>query len=770
VKVIDHLIKSIRASANHNPEAEIKPDCILWTDKDRQWENAIKRIMPELPELLILGEYYPLERKGPAIWLRTVIGGFIEEYSLPYGRVPVLYLPGVSRQDLRAVEQCPDELKPLAELQYRGVIWSQVNARDWTILAYLKTKQGGIGLNVNQDVATLQAMQRAVIKLLDEDIENLKTDYLDKDYFNSLISGVDTVKDILLWLSDQEAFRAGRTNEEWQAFLEICKSKYKFNPEQDGIFAATEKFGGQDKSWQIVWDRFCEAPEKYQAIPDILRKTIMPLIGNRNRFPQWNEEQETVLRKELLKISGMTEQSAREEILRLENEHAERRKSVWAELGEAPLAIALEWISEIATKTSSVTVGDFAEVAKAQDKWGWQVDYAAISTLASVEKQEDIAAVISALRSLYLPWLDINARELQNAIKENGYPPVFESRAYKQGDCVCFIDGLRFDLSKRLSEIFKENGFDIQEEILWAPLPTVTATCKPALMSLEEEITGDDLNQDFIPIIRDNAQPATSAKLYNLMEDKGWSILADDKLALTDQKGWYEFGRIDEEGHKIGWRIASQVEKYLREVRERVQDLFKAGWKTVRIVSDHGWLLMPGGLPKISLPKSLTESKWGRCAVIKPGALYDGTLYPWFWNEGVNFGLADGVNCYRKGIEYTHGGISLQECLMLQLTLTEKNYGQIKSDLLITEIQWKGMRCKIAVDGDNKGVKADIRLKPMLPETSIVMNIKDINENGLGSLIVDEDSYEGRRAYIVLLDKNNSVICQSTTNVGGGDN
>ena len=67
------------------------------------------------------------------------------------GRVPVLYLPGYSRQDLRAVESCPEPIKLLAELQYRGVIWSQINAKDWTILAYLKSEQGGLGLDVALD-------------------------------------------------------------------------------------------------------------------------------------------------------------------------------------------------------------------------------------------------------------------------------------------------------------------------------------------------------------------------------------------------------------------------------------------------------------------------------------------------------------------------------------------------------------------------------------------------------------------------------------------
>jgi hypothetical protein len=46
-------------------------------------------------------------------------------------------MPHVSRQTLRAVEECPDALKPLVELQYRGVVWTQKNGKDWTLEAFL---------------------------------------------------------------------------------------------------------------------------------------------------------------------------------------------------------------------------------------------------------------------------------------------------------------------------------------------------------------------------------------------------------------------------------------------------------------------------------------------------------------------------------------------------------------------------------------------------------------------------------------------------------
>jgi hypothetical protein len=54
---------------------------------------------------------------------------------------------------LRATEECPDELKPLAELQYRGVFWSQVNGKDWTITAFLQTNHGGLQLKIAKDQA-----------------------------------------------------------------------------------------------------------------------------------------------------------------------------------------------------------------------------------------------------------------------------------------------------------------------------------------------------------------------------------------------------------------------------------------------------------------------------------------------------------------------------------------------------------------------------------------------------------------------------------------
>ena len=109
MKIIDSLIKAIRSAAIFNPEIQVAPACILWPDRDRQWEPVIPILQVELPELWVLGDYAPDKQTGPAIWLRCMIA---EKTEIPATKPPVaiLYLPGVSRQDLRAVENCPDYL------------------------------------------------------------------------------------------------------------------------------------------------------------------------------------------------------------------------------------------------------------------------------------------------------------------------------------------------------------------------------------------------------------------------------------------------------------------------------------------------------------------------------------------------------------------------------------------------------------------------------------------------------------------------------------
>ncbi|MCF6266293.1 MAG: BREX-1 system phosphatase PglZ type B [Desulfuromusa sp.] len=774
VLVINKLSRSILSASVFNPEVQVAPACILWPDHDRQWEAVIPLLQAELSELFVLGDYAPEKQIGPAIWLRCVIAGQIEGINLPADRTPIIYLPGVSRQDLRAVEACPDRLKPLAELQYRGTIWSQINAKDWTILAFLKSDQGGLGLDVAQDNATKNAMQLALHRLLDEEITLLRGKRLDKNFFNTLLTGGDPVRDLLQWLDQGDRFKDNREVNEWQAFADVCKTQFAFDPENDGQLVGGAKLAGHDGPWKAVWDRYCEAPKRYPQISSLLRKCQTPafdLFTNAETaggWPQWNDEQEASLRNDLLALGKLPSHEARNKIIELEKIHADRRELVWAELGEAPLARALESLALLAETTrQSLAAGTLADMAAGYRSQGWQADDALLSALAQVENEQDLAIISSTIRSLYLPWAEESACYLQEIWKN--YPPM-KVHGLDSGptpDCVVFVDGLRFDCARRLMSLLEQQGLTVDAVERWAALPSVTGTGKPAVAPLIRENVIAEEPEPY------NFAPLTPHQFKKSLNNNGWNILGKKEVvpapdSLDPARLWVECGDLDHEGHDRGWKLARQMDLLLREIQERITVLVEAGWSKIRIVTDHGWLLLPGGLPKTDLPSSVAETKWGRCAVIKPGASSSGLEIPWHWNPNQHFALADGISCFRNGEEYTHGGISLQECLTLELTVTGNQESCSSSVVSITDVVWKGLRCTIAVADNFAGLSLDIRMQPGNPDSSVVVGVKTLKENGTASVVVEDEELEGSAATLVLIDGNGKLVAQAATVIGGG--
>src|SRR5207244_3103588 len=142
-------------------------------------------------------------------------------------------------------------------------------------------------------------------------------------------------------------------------------------------------------------------------------------------------------------------------------------------------------------------------------------------------------------------------------------------------------------------------------------------------------------SDEFTPIIIKTEQLVNAARLRERMTGLGIEILDPEELRIpagTPGGGWSETGRLDELGHKLGIGLASQVNKDLERIVDRVNGLLGSGWRRVRVVTDHGWLLLPGGLPKIELPAYLVATKWARCATIKGEATPAIPIYPWYWN------------------------------------------------------------------------------------------------------------------------------------------
>jgi len=779
MRVLDHLLQAVREAAVFNPEVQVAPACILWPDKECQWQAVIPRLQGELAELLVLGDYAPENRTGPAIWLRCVIADKAPDVNLPTDRVPIFYLPGVSRQDLRAIEDCPERLKPLAELQYRGAIWSQANAKDWTIMAFLKSDQGGMGLDVAQDKDAKSAMQLALYRLLDEELELLKGKRLDQDYFNTLLTGGDPVRDLLQWLNQGEAFQTARGEHEWRAFVEVCKSRLAFNPQTRGVLAGANKLALREGPWQAVWERYSEAPKRYPHIPSRIRQCKPPIFDlfaspeSAGGWPQWNEDQEKLLQQELRALNHLPAHEAGKRLLEMETIHGPRRDLVWADLGDAPLALAIEHLAVVADITrTALAAGSVADLQAGYAAQGWRADDAVLSALACVEQATDVEAVTAAIRAVYLPWLEDSARYLQQLVNASTYPggTIAGARAFApaEGECVLFVDGLRFDAARRLAAKLEQCGYQVAETPNWVALPSVTATGKAAASPVRDQISGTDNSRDFEPCVAATGQSLKGGyHLKKLLHDRRWTVLERTDNGDGQGNAWCEFGDIDNEGHARGWKLAKHLDALLAEIAERVSGLLGAGWSRIRVVTDHGWLLMPGRLPTLQLHSDLTDNKWGRCASIKPGASTRERLYPWFWNPHQQFALADGVGCYGKSVDYNHGGLSLQECLTLELVVTRDGNASGKQRVEVTEITWKGLRCTVCVDGPCDMLSLDIRTQAGDPTSSVVVSVKPLKDNGTGSVVVENDELQGCSAYLVLLTAAGEPVAEASTLIGG---
>lgn len=578
----------------------------------------------------------------------------------------------------------------------------------------------------------------------------------------------------------------------------MCKSQLGFDPEQDGPLKGAECLASHKGPWQAVWDRFCEAPQRYAVVPSLIGKTPLPrdLFADKTGWPKWNQNEESNLRHQLLQTAELPAHEARKRLLAAEQQHGPRRECVWAQLGEAPLAQAAEHLAVLAQVTSqSLAAGETKDLVAAYQAGAWRADAAVVAALAAVQKPEDVKSVQAAVRAVYLPWCDDAARYLQARAAADGYPgaakrgqePFVQStrRAGSRqmvpdpflprqpapepsGQCILFVDGLRFDLAKSLEAMLREKGCSVESQVTWAALPSVTSTGKPAVSPVGNLFAGQDANADFEPSVAATGQSLKGGyHLHKLLGDQGWQILGRTECGDPTGKAWTEAGDIDQEGHDRGWQLTKHVDRILSDVRDRVLQLLEAGWKTVQIVTDHGWLLLPGGLPKTELPSALAENTWGRCAAIKPGAATEETTYPWYWNPGQQFALAQGISCYRAGLEYAHGGLSLQECLLLSLRIASAASQSHSGTTTIRDVVWQGMRCKVAMEGTLAGLRLDLRTHAGNPSTTVAMSDRPFKADGTSSVVLKDEDLVGHEAAIVVLDADGTLIAQRSTVLGG---
>lgn len=776
MKLAERIAQSLHAAASGNCQTSSPVAAVLWPDKEGIWQSALPQLATYLPSLLVLGDIDVAKKTGPAIWLKCAVAGVLPEVSLG-GQTPIIFLPAVGRTDIRAIEDCPRDLQPLAELQYRGAIWSQANGKDWTLKAFLTSKNGGLGLDISQDKATHEALAQALEAgvLLDRSIEELKGRQINAEWLHSLLAPNPT-RDLLVWMSDPIGAQAQWGVVRWTVFQKRCMADFYFDPVSDGALVAAERLAKADGKWSAVAELYRDSFTSFPKVYDLLVKVQPPQMGlfddltQLAGYPQANEQGEANLRYSLSACSAMTGEQARVAILAADKEHGLRRGWLWARMGQSPLASALGHLAELGTHSAQLPTGSQPDqLAHSYQESGWKVDQAALRALAAVQAKADVEAVSEALRALYLPWLEESARRLQDAVKAAGrlgqHMAGIATDAQPDGVCTVFVDGLRYDVAVQLKERLAEFG-QTSLEARWTSMPSVTASGKAWCSPVAHLISGDKGDLEFEPRVAADGKPLSGHNFRKLLRENGFQPLDKHETGDPSGRAWTESGDLDHYGHEHGIRLARDLGTQLSQVIERISELQQAGWKKFHIVTDHGWLLVPGGLPKTELPKHQAETRWGRCAVLKDSAHGTPLTFGWDWCKDVQVAYAPGIGNFVAGAEYAHGGLTLQECLVPVLNLEFVGAAKSAVNVAIQSVSWKGLRCVVEASPMMPGLSVDIRTKPVQASSSLAASVKAL-ENGKANLAVADDEHLSSAAVVVILDSDGNVVQKAATTVGG---
>lgn len=154
------VLQALNQAENHNSQLMVRPEVILWPDPDNQSIDVIGILQQEIPQVLIYGKYDPTRKQGPAIWLKCMVAKALPEANWAADDIPIVYLPGVSKTDLRNVANAVFNFQPLLEYQYTGTLFFYRERREWSIIAFVENPINGLGIKVAKDNTTKDALRK----------------------------------------------------------------------------------------------------------------------------------------------------------------------------------------------------------------------------------------------------------------------------------------------------------------------------------------------------------------------------------------------------------------------------------------------------------------------------------------------------------------------------------------------------------------------------------------------------------------------------------
>ena len=754
---LDALVAAVRDAASYNAASEAPPEAVLWCDASREFLPLLPALRERLPELLTYGDFDAATRTGPAVWLRAVLATDGAEIDIPEYGTPILYLPGVGRETLKGADDCPALLQPLVWYTVAGTLFGHVNGKDWTLRGFLASDRGPLKFDIAEDNATRAALVLAASRFCSRPVEDLRGKRWDADQLNVLLAP-DLAADMLYWIDG--AFTEADDPDRFAAFANIAETQLNCDPRKLSPQDAVRRLAKREGRWRRVWERFA-ASTGFETVVTYLGleepESFIEHWETRDSYPRLNAQDENNLRVALLSLADLSPEASKKRVAEWNEEHAPRRKTIWARRGEAPLANALDFVARVAT-AKPLPSHDGNALAQAYVTAGADTDWAAMCALAAAPRELDRKAITAALRAVYLPWVEAGALSLQELIRNGKVKLAHSPDTEPEATTIVFVDGLRMDLARELVRRLESEGARVSLDWMWSGFPTVTATCKPIVSPVASMLGGPQTTSDVVPITPDG-KPTTKPVLFKLMEAQGWET---DSTLLPDAKLWAETGHFDDEGHALGARVAERLSVGIRDAADRILQLVRSG-RSLRVVTDHGWLLMPGGLPHAELDVGLVEpnGKRTRCALVKAEAQTSYLQVGWTWNPEVSVATATGARSFFASYEYAHGGVSPQECVLPVLDVTS---GSAERTVTILHAKWEGLRLRVDV-ADGADLSVDLRRGSETSGPSLIKGGRVLDDSGRTSFLVS-DEHDRQTACLVVSDDEGRVLAHRTLKVG----
>jgi len=127
--------------------------------------------------------------------------------------------------------------------------------------------------------------------------------------------------------------------------------------------------------------------------------------------------------------------------------------------------------------------------------------------------------------------------------------------------------------------------------------------------------------------------------------------------------------------------------------------------------------------------------------------------------------LAPGIGVFQNGMEYSHGGLTIQEALKLRIKVSSN--ANVKNQVIIKDTVWRGLRLHVTIEGNTTQSTLDVRTKPTDENSSVLLDEhknKSFDIHGKATVLANESYLQS--AAVIVVCENGQVLAKKNTTIG----